>query len=121
MVFDGQAEGLDEGAEVGPGGDGFGDLVKVAKENQVFSVPVLPEIRAVHQMLHGSVGLCSAAEQLECMINMARDGMAELLALVRGNVVPAGEVGARKFDWQLGPGFVGFDRTEQQFIVGVRL
>ena len=52
MVFDGEAERLDEGAIVLPGGDGFGDLVEVAEEDKVLAVAVLPEVGAVHQNRH---------------------------------------------------------------------
>ena len=98
--------------------DGFGDLVEVAENDEVFPVPILPKIRAVHEMLYGAIGFRAVAEQIERVINMARDGMGELLAFVRGNIVPARVIGAREFGGQFGASFVGFDRAEQGFVIG---
>lgn len=118
MVFHCQPQGLDERPEVGPCGDGFGDLVEVAEEDEVLTVAILPEVGAVHEMFHGAVGFCAAAEQLESVIKVARDTMGELVALVGGQVVPTREVGAREFSRELGAGFVGFDRAKQRFVIG---
>ena len=116
MVFHRQTQGLDDGADVSPGGDGFGDLVEVAEEHEMLAVAVLPEVGAVHQVLHRAVGFRAAAEQLESVIKVARDAVGELVALVGGQVVPASEVGAGEFGRELGTGFVGFDRAKQGFV-----
>ncbi len=118
VVLHRQPQGLEMRANVGPGSDGLGDLVEVAEEDEVLAVAVVPEVRAVHEMLHGAIGFRAVAEQLERVINMAGDAVGKLVALRGGQVVPAREVGAREFGGELGAGLVGFDRAEQGLVIG---
>src|ERR1041384_6023157 len=109
MILYSQPERLDKGAAVISPGDRCGGLVDVAEKDEVFTLAVLPEICAVHEVFHGAFGFGTVLEEIQGVVKVAGNAMGELVAFVRRNIIPTSEVGARKFGRQFRAGFVGFD------------
>ena len=68
MVFDGEAQGLDQGPHFGPGLVGLGGLVDVAQQNEVAGLSLSPEIRCFDEVLHCALGIRTVTEELEGVV-----------------------------------------------------